>query len=332
MNNNQPENTYDVLSGLLEPLRNASDAVDLYIGQADDTEILNPFQNEGNKDSTIKNEKLPPEFFHFFGLQRLVLDASHGRLSISEKGFIDSIERDAPTFHWQGPGTDLIMDDLKTLFENSRVVEFKNWSDVKDASAIWDNLRRDVIRPLRNREFDFIFYMGDVTGRLKFEVDEFLDIICDFSGCGKVTLVLDEKDVDGILEIFFGKEANSRMSILPGLREKCRYVFDLLNIDHLVAGSYSDAHFFSKQQQFEIEGRKGIDVPKIERRHFISGYMLGLLLRLDTSHSITLGLAMAGLYSGPGDKPDSKSLIGFIEKWMEESVSIKTTESSLAVL
>ena len=318
MDNIQPKYTYDVLSEILEPLRNASDAVDRYIDQADEQEILNPFQNAGSKGTSFKNEKLPPGFFPGFGLQRLILNAFHGRLSLSEKVFIDSIENDAPSFRWRGPGADLIIDDLKTLFENSRVVEFKNWSDVKNASAIWDNLRRDVISPLMCRDFDFIFYLGDVTGKVTFEVDEFLDIISDFSGCGRVTLVLEERDVDGILEIFFGGEANSRMSALPGLREKCRSVFDLLNIENLVAGSYSDAHFFSKQQQIEIEGRKGIDIPKTERRHFISGYVLGLLLRFDISHSITLGLAMAGLYSGIGNKPDCKGLIGFIEKWMGE--------------
>ena len=332
MDNIQPKNTCDVLSELLESLRNAGDAVDMYLDQADDQEILNPFQDAGNKEMSVKNESLPAEFFHGFGLQRLILNTSHGRLSLSEKDFIDSVERDAPSFRWHGPEADLIMDDLKTLFENSRVVEFENWSDVKNASAIWDNLRRDVIRPLRNRDFDFIFYPGDVTGKLKFEVDEMLDILSDFSGCGRVTLVLEERDVDGIREIFFGREADSRMSILPGLREKCRSVFDLLNIEYLVAGSYSDAHFFSKQQQFEIEGRKGIDIPKIERRHFISGYILGLLLRFDISHSITLGLAMAGLYSGIGNKPDCKSLIGFIEKWIGELEPLKITGSSLEMV
>ncbi|HET7003389.1 MAG TPA: hypothetical protein VFI33_18830, partial [Puia sp.] len=262
----------------------------------------------------------------------LILNTAHGRLSLSEKEFTDTVERDAPSFRWQGPGADLIMDDLKSLFENSRVIEFKNWSDVKNSSAIWDNLRRDVIRPLSNRDFDFIFYLGDLTGRLKFEVDEFLDIIGDFSVCGRVTLVLEERDVDGIREIFFGKEADSGKSVLPGLREKCRSVFDLINIEYLVAGSYSDAHFFSKQQQFEIEGKRGIDLPKIERRHFISGYMLGLLLRFDNSHSITLGLAMAGLYSGIADKPDGKSLIGFIEKWRGELEPLTITGSSLEMV
>jgi hypothetical protein len=329
MDSIQPKNTYDVLSELLEPLRNAVNAVDMYFDQADDQEILNPFQNAGNKEMSVKNEKLPVEFFQGFGLQRLILNTTHGRLSLSDKDFIDSVERDAPSFRWQGQGADLIMDDLKTLFENSRVVEFKNWSDVKNASAIWDNLRRDVIRTLTNRDFDFIFYPGDLTSKLKFEVDEFLDIISDFSVCGRVTLVLDEQDVDGILEIFFGREADARMFIVPGLREKCRSVFDLLNIEYLVAGSYKDAHFFSKQQQFEIEGRKGIDIPKIETRHFIYGYMLGLLLRFGISHSITLGLGTAGLYSGIGSKPDCKSLIGFIEKWMGELEPHKTTESSL---
>ncbi|HEY2349336.1 MAG TPA: hypothetical protein VGH64_09980 [Puia sp.] len=297
MNNMQSDNTQIILSEILEPLRMAGDAVDIYFDRADDREILSPFPPGGITGRPGKNETLPPEFFKGFGIHRLILDAPHGRLSVSEE-------------------------DLKTIFENSRVVEFENWSDVKDASQIWDNLRRDIIHPLRKRDVDFVFYLGDANNKLKFKVDEFLDIVCDFSGCGRVTMIMDERNVDDLLEMFYERETGADISILPGLPEKSRTVFDLVNIEHLIAGSFSEAVFFYKQQQFEIKGPKGVDTSMIKRSRFSAGYMLGLLLQVDISHSIALGLAVAGLYTEIGNKPDTKNLIDFIEKWIGELESL----------
>ena len=141
------------------------------------------------------------------------------------------------------------------------------------------SFRRNVIMPLKRSDFNFIFYLGDTTKKLSFEVDEFLDIICDFSVYGRVTLVLDEQNIDNLWAMFFGRNAYSNISIVPGLREKCRTVYDLINIEHVLIESFPTTILFSRQQQFEIEARESLGISNIDRKHFDVGYMLGYFLK-----------------------------------------------------
>ena len=177
MIDNQFKNTHTVLSELSGSLQKMGDTIDSYFNQFKEGEILNPILAGGKIDSVGSNEALPAEFFQGFGIQTLILDSLHGKLSLSEKNFIDVINKDAGELKWCDLKSDLIMEDLRMLFRNSQIVEFSRWSDVKNASSIWDSLRQDVIKPLKRNDFDFIFHLGDASMKLVFEVDEFLDII-----------------------------------------------------------------------------------------------------------------------------------------------------------
>jgi len=326
MFNIQFKETQTILTELLGPLQEMGETIDFYFDHVIDGEILNPFLS-GERITMANNEALPPEFFKGFGIRTLILDTSHGRLSFSEKNFVDTINRDAETFRWRSLKDDLILDDLNMLFKNVQIVVFDDWSDVQNASDLWDNLRRNVLMPLKRSDFHFIFYLGDTAMRLAFEVDEFLDIVCDFSVHGKVTLVLDEQNIDNMWAMYFGRNANN--SILPGLREKCRSVFDLINIEHVLIESFASTILFSRQQQFEIEGRNSRRISNIDKKYFDSGYMLGLLLKMNISHSIVLGLAVSGIYTENGLKPDRRALLYYIENWMSEKESYQINEREL---
>ena len=208
MLNSQFKNTRTILTELSGSLQKMSDTIDFYFDHINDGEILNPFL-PGDRTSMAKNEALPPEFFTGFGISSLILDTLHGRLSLSEKNFTDIINREAETFRWRSLKDDLILDDLNMLFKNTQIVEFGDWSDVQNASDLWDNLRRNVIMPLKRSDFNFIFCLGDTTMRPGFEVDEFLDIVCDFSLHGKVTLVLDEQNIDNMWATYFGRNSEN---------------------------------------------------------------------------------------------------------------------------
>jgi hypothetical protein len=330
MLNNQFKNTRTLLTDLLGPLQKMGDPIDSYFDHVNEGEILNPFLR-GERITMANNEALPPEFFKGFGIRTLILDTLHGRLSLSDKTFTDIVNNEAETFRWRSLKDDLILDDLSMLFNNTQIVKFDDWSDVQNASDLWDNLRRDVIMPLKRSDFNFIFYLGDTTKKLGFEVDEFLDIVCDFSVHGKVTLVLDEQNIDHLWAMFFSRNACSNISILPGLREKCGSVFDLINIENVIIESFPSTIMFSRQQQFEIEPRNSLGISTIDRKHFGAGYMLGSLLKMNISDSTVLGLAVSGVYAEKGFKPDRKMLLCYIENWMREKETYKPDERQLTV-
>ena len=155
MINNQFSNTENVLSELSGSLQKMGESVDFYFDHIQDSEMLNPLL-AGGVNSMGNYEALPQAFFNGFGIRTLILDSSHGRLSLSENNFIDVINKDSAGLNWRDLKADLILEDLQMLFKNSQIVAFADWSDVKNASEIWQNLRMDVIRPLGRNNFDFI--------------------------------------------------------------------------------------------------------------------------------------------------------------------------------
>lgn len=318
MINNQFQNTRTVLSELLGSIQEFRDAIDFYFDHVDEGEILNPLLARGKIDTHGNMETLPPEFFHGFGISSLILDTLHGRLSLSEKNFIDMMNRDEAEFKWLELKNDLIVDDLKMLFNNCQVVEFDNWANVKNASDIWDNLRRDVLKPIKRRDFDFIFYLGDASQRPAYEVDEFIDIISDYSIHGRVTLVLDEQNAGKLWSMFFGQNCYTDISTRPVLSEQCRSIFDLINIGQLIVESFPTTVLFSRQGQMEIAVRRNSGTVKDRRKHFDAGYMLGLTLGMNISHSMALGLTVSGAYVETGSKPDGRVLSAYLEKWIGE--------------
>ena len=331
MTNNQFKNTHTVLSELLESLQEFADSIDFYFDHVDDGEILNPFLAGGKINVLGNNEVLPPEFFNGFGIRTLILDTLHGRLSLSERSFIDNMNTDASVFKWRVLKSNLVMEDLRMLFKNSQIVEFGNWSDVKNASDLWDNLRRDVINPLKRNDFHFIFYLGDTSTKFVFEIDEILDIIGDFSLHGSVTLVLEEQHAINLWSILYGRDARSEISNFQSLSEKCHSLFDLMDIRHLIIDSFPATLVFSAQQQFEITVRKNSRIVIDNRKHFDAGYMLGLILKFDISHAVALGLALEGLCAGSAYKPNARMLLSYIGKWIEEIEFFKPEERALSV-
>ena len=331
MINNQFENTDAVLSELLGSLQKMGDAIDFYFDHVNEGEMLNPFLAGGGLNSMGSYEALPPEFFNGFGIGRLILDSPHGRLSLSEKDFIDNINKNRAALRWRDLKTDLMMEDLKMLFANCQIVEFANWSDVANASDIWDNLRRDIIMPLKRNDFEFVFYLGDAAKKMTFEVDEILDIISDYSLHGKVTLMLDEQHAANMWEIRNGRNSShAGFSTSPGLKEKSRCLFDLMDISHLIIDSFPATLSFSRQSQFEITPEKRFEKSGGGREYFDVGYILGLILKNDLLHSTILGLAVSDLYAEKGCKPDSKMLIDYIEKYKGEIESFKYEENQLS--
>ena len=331
MTNNQLKDEHTVLSELLGSLQMSGEAIDAYFDQVRDGEMLNPILASGKLSSMGNKEALPHEFFPGFGIRKLILDALHGRLSLSGKTFIEAITNDIVINKWNDWRNDVIMEDFKMLFEHVQIVEFDKWSDVKDASALWDNLRRDVIKPLKKNDFDFIFHLGDTTKKLAFEVDEFLDIVSDFSVYGRVTLILDKQNIDHLWAMFFDRNAYSNILIPPGLHEKCRTVFDLINMEYLLIDSFPATFLFSRQQQFEIKARNSFSISKMDRKYLDAGYILGLVLKMDILHSMVLGLAVSGVYAENELKQDRKNLLGYIENWMREKESIEPEERQLSV-
>jgi hypothetical protein len=314
---NKHQNVDTVLLDIVGTLQNYSDSTYTYLHHIGEQEDLNPFQK-----TDFLSTKEPFELFERFGIRRLRLNAFPGSLAISDHRRLEHDKRNLISRRWNSFKNDVIIKELKTLFISCDIIQFADWASAYNASDFWDGLLFDVIRPLNKKDFQFVFYLGDPTKRFVFETDEILDIISEYSSCGKVMLMLDENETDRLWSILNGWNPGSTHFSYQSQRaiEKYSSIFNTMNIDFLVNFSGNRTVLLSREQKFEFAGRSLnlANASKNVKDCFDAGYQLGLLLQLEIPHCIALGLTVSGAYSENGSGPDQKALLQYIKKWIAE--------------
>lgn len=312
------QNLAAVLFDLVSTIQNFSDSAYTYLNHIGEREVLNPFQKIDFKSIS---ESLPCEFFERFGIRSLTLNAFPGRSAILDHCHIEHNQK-IISRNWNNIINDVIIEELRTFFRCCVIIEFAEWASVHNASDYWDGLLSDVIRSLNKRDFEFIFYLGDPTKKFVFETDEILDIISEYSSCGKVTLVLDEGEAGKLWSILNGWNPGSTHFSYRSQRaiEKYISIFNTMNIEVLVIFSIDRTIVLSKKQRFEFVGRSLNNVIKLKhvRNCFDAGYQLGLLLRLEVPHCIALGLTISGTYLENESLPHQKALFKYVKEWIAE--------------
>lgn len=329
----QLDNSETVVSELLETVQNLNGALDIYLDQIGNTEVLIPAQNNIESGPVQINESISPQFFETLGIRSMALRASHGRLAFPSASQIEFDRKTPLQYRWRKIKNELNIEDFKMLLRNSQIISFEDWANLSGAADLWDGILFDVIRSLDKKDFDFIFYLGDITKRRANEVDEILDIISDYSFYGRVTLMLDENEATKLWAILYDLDPDISFSDIKsiGLRQKYLSTFDSLGIDQLLIYAGNQMLLLSGQKQFELVGReipKG-RTPHAMRSNFNAGYSLGLLLGLDISLCVALAKSITETFAENGTRPDRKALLAYIKNWNDE---LKNEEQEKSVI
>lgn len=148
---------------------------------------------------------------------------------------------------WEEIKSDELIKQFSAIFSSWPVIEFPDWADVNNASDFWDGLYSDVVKPLRKRDIQFIFHLGDVSKRLSFEIDEALDIMGDYAIYGKVMLKLDCREADKLWCKLNGYDAMSLCDFgSPQAKERYLFLFNTMSIDTLLVVDGSRSLRFSR--------------------------------------------------------------------------------------
>lgn len=142
--------------------------------------------------------------------------------------------KDVCNLKWRDIRGTRAVEYLRRLLEDCRILSLSGWSRRLNASDLWDGLRLDVARYLHRRDRKFIFHLGLPLNRSVYDIDEILDIISDFSICGKVTLLFGEHEAEHMWRILHGFEVLPH-SITPELKDICQEIRNMLQIDFIVA-------------------------------------------------------------------------------------------------
>lgn len=288
-------------------------------------ELLGTIQNLNVPDLYPKRTTAPT-YMASLGIRSLIKNTPQGVLAYSSQYATTTDAQPTPNYQWCSFKKEPIIDDLQTFFSNCQVISFVDWSDRHGASDLWDGLRRDVIKPLRRKDFEFVFYLGYLTNKLVYEVDEILDIISDFSPYGQVSLMLDKSEADKLWMVLNGYDSTKSLLALlpPGPEVRYRSIFNAMNINHLMINTAGRILSFSSQDQFELVDKihNNTSIAKYVRNNFNAGYSLGLHLQLELPQCAALGLAVSGSYRDNGISPDRSALLLYIKKWIAESEAL----------
>ncbi|PWV48302.1 hypothetical protein [Chitinophaga sp. S165] len=321
--NNEP-NAGALLTKLAGSIQDFNESVDLYLNHMKEYEVFNPFRGDVRGSSMGIDKPIPYKFWERLGIRHLVLNAFHSRQETPDHWHVET-DGEETAYRWNDVKNDEIVEELKTLFRCSSIIQFAEWASVAGASDFWDGLFYDVIEPLGKRNFEFVFHLGDISRRFVFEVDEVLDIIGQYSEYGRVTLVLDNNEADKLWTKLNGIVYDEAVSAtrLHAARERYAYIFNTMKVDSLVVLSSNRASHFSRGEQSQFGGRsfENIYIPRYGKDFFDAGYRLGMLLQLETAHCIALGQVVSGAYVKNEGWPGSKVLLTYIEDWIEEMSS-----------
>jgi len=200
-----------------------------------------------------------------------------------------------------------------------QIIGFMDWAAMHDGTGVWDGLYTDVIKPLKKRDFHFVFHLGDVANKMVYDIDEVLDIIGDYSAYGKVTLILDNDEAGVLWNKLNGPNPDTANAAYgsPKASEKYRFLFNTMTIDSLVILHGYSAVQLSREGKLALPGMPppGNAVTN-DRIRFCAGYAMGLLLQLGPWQCMALGLALAGAHAESPTGLDASQLITHIHDWI----------------
>lgn len=250
------------------------------------------------------------------------LEFSDGKIILSDLRIFDQ-------YNWKYVSERLNVKEMQRKIAGCQLLAFVDWVNLPHASDLWEGFLHDVIRPLGKKHFYFLFDLCDPSRKSIQQIDEMLDLISSFSTYGRVTLGVNENELNRLWMALKGidPKSNPLESGLPPIKEAGRFVFNMINIDTLLVHPIDRTIAFSKPDIIEMRGRLVLK-PKVQTGggdNLNAGYCLGKLLGLDIWHSMVLGMAASGAYVQNGYSPDISDLISYIAVWAEE---LKAKESS----
>lgn len=302
---NHTPDTALLLAKLADTIREFPDVVDRGLQQSGDYEIFNSLQ--GAVDTT--EQHFPSTFWERLGI-RHIISANHNSKTASQGQETIATEDNN---QWGHMRRDDRIEALTKYFSSCSVVQFADYVSVKNAACFWDGLFADVIKKaVEKQSIDYIFQLGDVTGRSVFEIDEVLDIIGQYSKYGSVSLVMDEPEALKLWEVLCGIDYD------PSPKEKFQLQFGTMHIDNFLVFYNNGILLNTKEGQSEFAGRSWNNMHTYphSREFFLAGYRLGLLLPLTIPHAIVLGLAVSGTFRATASVPTSRTLLTYINDWL----------------
>lgn len=249
------------------------------------------------------------------------IEFNDGKLIFSDlSGFVN--------YDWNFIKKNADLEKIRDAVRSSNLVALVDWSNLANATNIWQGLLDDVIKVVNRNDLYFLFDLCDPSRKDAMEIDEMLDLVSSFSHYGKVTIALNENEATKIWMALNGYEQNARNSP-PCLMDIGAFINYTVTVDTLLIHPRDRTLAFQKNNMLELDGRF-VKEPKVQTGggdNFNAGYCLGLLNNLPMEQCVLLGISNAGAYVQNGKSPALRDLISYLNVWAMEVEMPKDSHS-----
>lgn len=205
---------------------------------------------------------------------------------------------------------------LIQLLDDADLFAAVNWSMLPNMTSLFKKIISDILPLLKQKEKLPIMFvdLADPEKRESAEIKEMIDLLKSFNSHFRVILGLNKKeayDVAAVLGLIPNQHENISLGSLNQL------LYDYTKIHGIVIHPV-DQSCTIINHEFALEKGPLCANPKLTTGagdNFNSGFILGLLLDQNPSHSLLMGMATSGYYVRNAKSPNYKELIQFIENW-----------------
>ncbi|MCD9015138.1 hypothetical protein [Parachryseolinea silvisoli] len=241
------------------------------------------------------------------------IEFSDGKLIFSELEVFDG-------YTWSYIKDHAGLDRIVKAVTDSSLIAFVDWANLPHASDIWQGVLDDVIKPLKRKDFLFLFDLSDPSKKTTQQIDEVLDIMSCFSSYGRVTVGLNENETLRIWAALRGMDFVKDRAKLPPVLEAGKDVYQSMKVDTLLVHPADRSIVYHQDQVIELSGHYVANPTVLTGGgdNLNAGYCFGLLGGLPLEQCMLLGMAASGAYVEHGVNAGLATILEYLDRWIHE--------------
>lgn len=207
-------------------------------------------------------------------------------------------------------------DQLIKMLNDVDLFAAVNWSMIPHMTDLWIKLRTNILPKLKKRDSKPIFFvdLADPEKREHDEIKNALDHLKSFNPYFNVVLGLNKKEAYDVARVLHLIDHDVT------LEDVNTRLYQYLNIYGVVIHPV-DQSCCIINDRFEHEFGPLAQKPKLTTGagdNFNAGFVFGLLLGLNASEALLLGMATSGFYVRQARSPKYRELIEFLIQWDDQ--------------
>lgn len=235
----------------------------------------------------------------------IALEFDDGKIMLAKLDVLQKV-------NWKTIQEYVSLDERRELFKNCDMLALLNWSEMENATEIWEGILTEVYQKgCTERRGDVFFDMADCSKRSSRDIRKILSVIRQFNTYRHAVLGLNENEACVIYQALFPGSCPQDVGIIG------KRLYEYLNIDTLIIHPVSCSMAWDQTGCYFVKNLH-IRHPKLSTGggdNFNSGFAIARMLGLDLESSLIAANGVSAFFIKYGYSPEMEELLMFLEQW-----------------